>query len=215
MTIKTFPVNPFEMNCYVCYDDITKDGIIIDPAAYSDSEKEKILDYLDDKEVTIKFILNTHGHLDHILGNKWASEMFHVPLMMHKNDLLLVTNAVQQATMFGITISQPPPPDKFIDEGDELIIGNCKLKIIHTPGHSPGGICLTDEEGKNIIVGDCVFKGSIGRVDLWRGNMDELLGSIKNKIFKYGDDYTLYPGHYEPTTIGEEKLYNPFLKIEP
>jgi hydroxyacylglutathione hydrolase len=184
MIIKSFPVNPFEMNCYVCHDEKTGDGIIVDPAAYTDSEKEAILDYIDDTEISIKSIVNTHGHLDHILGNKWASEMFHVPLMMHKNDLLLVTNAVQQATMFGIAIPQPPPPDKFIEEADELTVGQSKLKIIHTPGHSPGSICLIDEEGKNMVVGDCVFRGSIGRVDLWRGNMDELLSSIKNEIFK-------------------------------
>lgn len=212
MIIKSFPVNPFEMNCYVCYDENTRDGIIIDPAAYSDSEKEEILDYLDDKEITIRYILNTHGHLDHILGNKWACEMFHVPLMMHKNDLLLVTNAVTQATMFGINISRPPAPEKFIEEGDVIKFGDCEFRVIHTPGHSPGGVCFVNEKDKIMIVGDCVFKGSIGRVDLWRGNMDELLSSIKNKIFKYSDDYTLYPGHYEPTTIGEEKLYNPFLK---
>ena len=200
------------MNCYVCCDDETKDGIIIDPAAFTDSEKEKILDYIDDNEISIKYIINTHGHLDHILGNKWACEMFQVPLLMHKNDLLLVTNAVQQATMFGISISQPPPPDKFIEEDEEIKFGNSTLKIIHTPGHSPGGICLVDEKDKNIIVGDCIFKASIGRVDLWRGNMDELLRSIKNKIFKYSDDYLLYPGHFEPTTIREEKLSNPFLR---
>jgi len=212
LIIKSFPVNPFEMNCYVCCDDETKDGIIIDPAAFTDSEKEKILDYIDDNEISIKYIINTHGHLDHILGNKWACEMFQVPLLMHKNDLLLVTNAVQQATMFGISISQPPPPDKFIEEDEEIKFGNSTLKIIHTPGHSPGGICIIDEKDRNIIVGDCIFKGSIGRVDLWRGNMDELLRSIKNKIFKYGDDYVLYPGHFEPTTIREEKLSNPFLR---
>lgn len=200
------------MNCYVYFDEQAKGGVIIDPAAYTDSEKKIILDFIDDNEISIKYILNTHGHLDHILGNRWAKDYFHVPILMHKEDLLLVTNAQQQATMFGINIESPPVPDKFIDERSHLSFPGIQLTTIHTPGHSPGSVCFVDEHGKNIIVGDCIFKGSIGRTDLWRGNMEELLSSIKNKIFKYSDDFTIYPGHYEPTTIGEEKEYNPFLK---
>lgn len=210
------------MNCYVCWDDALKQGVIIDPAAYSDAEKERILDFLDDNEITIKYILNTHGHLDHILGNKWASEMFQVPILMHENDLLLVTNSVTQATMFGLNIEPPPSPDRFIKDGDQLtfsplegseggVIDNCQLKIVHTPGHSPGSVCYVNEADKSIFVGDLIFRRSIGRTDLWRGDMDELLRSIKERIFTYPDDYTLYPGHYDPTTIGEEKAANPFL----
>jgi len=212
MNVKTFSVNPFEMNCYVCWDDASRQGSIIDPAAYTDSEKKAILDFLDDNEITVKYILNTHGHLDHILGNKWASEMFQAPILMHENDLLLVTNAVTQATMFGLTIEPPPSPDRFIYDGEQLKINSCQLKIVHTPGHSPGSVCFVNEEVKAMFVGDCIFRGSIGRTDLWRGDMDQLIRTIKGKIFAYPDDYILYPGHYDPTTVGQEKDYNPFLK---
>jgi glyoxylase-like metal-dependent hydrolase (beta-lactamase superfamily II) len=215
MKIKTFPVNPFEMNCYVYYDEDTKDGVIIDPGAYTDDEKETIAGFIDSQGIKIKYILNTHGHIDHIMGNKWAKDTFSatggVPLIMHKGDLELVHRATEQGKLFGVDFPEPPEPDKFVTESDEIVFGNCLLKVIQAPGHSPGGVCFVDEKERVMFVGDCVFKSSIGRTDLWGGDMDTLIDSIKNKIFRYGDDYVLYPGHYEETTIGEEKKSNPFL----
>lgn len=211
MMLKTFPVNPFEMNCYVYHDENTHEGVIIDPGMYFDEEKNKIKQYIQSEKIKIKNILLTHGHIDHIMGCKWAKDTYQVPLFMHKNDLPLIDGAVEQGKLFNVEFPQPPEPDKFINENEIVTFGNCILKIIHTPGHSPGGICLVDEENKNIFVGDTIFKNSIGRTDLWKGDMNTLLYSIQNKIFRYSDDYLLYPGHYDPTSIGEEKLYNPFL----
>ncbi len=212
MEIKTFAVNPFEMNCYVYYDKSSGDGVIIDPGAYSDEEKNEISDFISSNNIKIKYILNTHGHIDHVLGNKWAKDLFGVPIYIHKDDIPLLDKAVEQGVMFGIQVVKSPAPDYFVREGEKIKFGNCTLDTIHTPGHSPGGVCFVDEKNKIIFVGDAVFHGSIGRTDLWMGDMDTLISSIKTKILKYADDFVLYPGHYEHTTIGEEKALNPFLQ---
>jgi hydroxyacylglutathione hydrolase len=205
MKLKTFPVNPFEMNCYVYYDENSGEGVIIDPGAYTEEEKKEIADFIRSNKINIKNILNTHGHIDHVLGNKWAKDTFNVPLIINKNDIPLLEKMIEQGAMYGIDVDKSPEPDKFIEEGDTVEFSGCKLEIIHTPGHSPGGVSFIDEKNKIIIAGDCIFHGSIGRTDLWMGDMDTLLSSIKNKIFKYADDFIIYPGHFEQTTIGEEK----------
>lgn len=214
MKTKTFTVNPFAMNCYVYWDENSNEGVIIDPGAYDDNEKNEILNFINAEGINITLILNTHGHIDHIIGNDWAKKTFNVPLLMHKDDMPLIDNAVKQGEMFGVSFPQPPNPDKFIDETDVIKFGDTVFKIIHTPGHSPGSVCFIDENRKIIFGGDTVFRGSIGRTDLWMGDMNVLLDSIQNKIFKYSDDYVIYPGHMEETTIGEEKENNPFLNGE-
>lgn len=214
MTIKTFTVNPFAMNCYVYWDENTKEGIIIDPGAYEDFEKNEILNYINSNGIIIRLILLTHGHIDHIMGNKWAKDTFNVPVLMNREDMPLIERAMDQAAMFGVSFPKPPPPDKFIDENDTVKFSNTEFKLLHTPGHSPGSICFVDENEKVIFGGDTVFRGSIGRTDLWLGDIDVLLNSIHSKILVYPDDYIIYPGHMDETTIGEEKMYNPFLNGE-
>jgi len=211
MITKTFTDNPFSMNCYIYWDEKTKEGIIIDPGAYEDFEKDEILNYIKTNGIKIKLILNTHGHIDHIIGNHWAKNEFNVPLHMHNDDMTFIKNAMKQGAMYGVNFPQPPDPDKFISESDEIKFSDTVFKILHTPGHSPGSVCFVDEKEKIIFGGDVVFRGSIGRTDLWMGDMDVLLDSIHNKIFKYSDDYIIYPGHMEETTIGEEKENNPYL----
>ncbi|MBZ0202908.1 MAG: MBL fold metallo-hydrolase [Ignavibacteria bacterium] len=214
MKTKTFTVNPFSMNCYIYWDENTKDGVIIDPGVYEDFEKNEILNYIKANGINIKLILNTHGHIDHIMGNDWAKKTFDVPLLMHKDDMPLFDKAMDQGAMFGVSFPEPPNPDKFIDESDEIKFAGTTFKILHTPGHSPGSVCFVDEKEKVIFGGDVVFKGSIGRTDLWLGDMGVLLNSIKNKVLRYDDDYIIYPGHMEETTIGEERENNPFLNGE-
>jgi hydroxyacylglutathione hydrolase len=216
MKIEVFAINPFQMNCIVYYDDTApagaRDGVLIDPGAFTHYEKHLIEKYITSNGINIKLILNTHGHIDHIMGNVWAKELYEVPILMHEDDLPLVEKSVEQGKMFGVDFPPPPNPDRFITEKDIIEVGPAKLSIIHTPGHSPGSVCFVDEKKKIIIAGDTVFKGSIGRTDLWMGDTELLLDSILNKIFKYSDDFVLYPGHYEETTIGEEKRGNPFLQ---
>lgn len=214
MITKTFTVNPFAMNCYIYWDENSKEGVIIDPGAYEDFEKEEILNYIKANGINIKLILNTHGHIDHILGNDWAKKQWDVPLLMHKDDMPLIKSSKKQAEMFGVNFPEPPLPDKFIDETDEVKFSDTVFKIEHTPGHSPGSVCFIDEKEKVIFGGDVLFRGSVGRTDLWMGDMNLLLDSIRSKVFKYSDDFTVYPGHMEETTIEEEKQYNPFLNGE-
>ncbi len=211
MKAKTFTINPFAMNCYVYWDEKTKDGVIIDPGVYEDFEKNEILNYIIANRISIKLILNTHGHIDHIMGNDWAKKTFNVPLLMHKDDVPLIDKSMDQGAMFGVSFPQPPNPDKFIDESDKIEYGDTVFRVLHTPGHSPGSVCFVDEKEKVIFGGDVVFSGSIGRTDLWMGDMDLLLDSVKNKVFRYDDNYVIYPGHMEETTIGEERENNPFL----
>lgn len=214
MTTKTFTVNPFSMNCYIYWDENTKEGVIIDPGAYEDFEKNEILNYIRSNGINIKLILLTHGHIDHIMGNKWAIDTFGVPVLMHKDDLPLIDRAMDQAAMFGVQFPKPPAPDKFIDESDVIEVSGNEFKIIHTPGHSPGSVCFVDEKEKIIFGGDTVFRGSIGRTDLWMGDIDILLDSINSKIMIYPEDFVIYPGHMDATTVGEEKAANPFLNGE-
>jgi glyoxylase-like metal-dependent hydrolase (beta-lactamase superfamily II) len=199
------------MNCYIYWDENSRDGVIIDPGAYEDFEKDEILNYIKANAINIKLILLTHGHIDHIMGNAWAKEIFNVPIIMHKDDLPLIDKALDQGAMFGVSFPKPPPPDEFIDESGTIKFSGTEFKILHTPGHSPGSICFVDEKEKVIFGGDVIFCGSVGRTDLWMGDMDVLLDSIRNKIFKYPDEFVIYPGHMEETTIGDEKMSNPFL----
>lgn len=213
MKIKKFVINPFQMNCYVYYDENTSEGIIIDPAAYNEYEKNYILKFVNINKINIKYIINTHGHVDHVLGNKFAVDNFKCPLLIHREDLLLLQNAENQGLLFGINIESIPAPDEYIEENSEIKLNNNEINFIHTPGHSPGGVCIIDHNNKNIFCGDTIFSETIGRTDLPGGNMQILLDSIINKLFsRCKDDYILYPGHMEETSIGKEKKYNPFLK---
>lgn len=212
MKVIQFTLNPFSMNCYIYYDEKSNEGVIIDPAAFSEAEKNKIKKFIEEHGIKIKFIINTHGHLDHILGNKFAKDYFKVPVMMHKDDKFLIDNASEQARFFGLDFPAPPEPDQYITEDTTLKLYDIELKFISTPGHSPGSVCIIDDKNKNVFCGDLIFKNSVGRTDLQGGDMKILIESIKNKLFKIcSDDYKLFPGHMEITNIKDEKKFNPFL----
>jgi len=212
MKVKQFTVNPFQTNCFIYYDENSKEGVIIDPGAYTKEEENAIKDFIEENKINIKYIINTHGHIDHIMGNKFAKEAFDVPMLIYKDDLFFVDNLIEQSQMFGIDASPSPPFDEYITEDTVINIGDAKLNFINTPGHSPGSVCIIDNDNKNVFCGDLVFKNSVGRTDLPMGNFEVLIDSIKNKLFgKCSDDYTLYPGHMEPTTVLEEKNNNPFI----
>jgi len=213
MKIKKIIVNPFQINCYIYYDEDSREGVIIDPGAYDKYEEDEIIKFIEGKNIKLKYSLNTHGHIDHIMGNKFAVNCFNIPQMIHKDDLFLLENATIQGMVYGLNIENVPAPDEFITEELVLSVGNTDLRFIHTPGHSPGGVCIVDHLNKIIFSGDTIFRDSIGRTDLSGGNTDILLESIHNKLFcQCDDDYVIYPGHMEETTIGREKKYNPFLR---
>jgi hydroxyacylglutathione hydrolase len=213
MKVIQFPVNPFAMNSYIYYDEDSKEGVIFDPAVYYPEEKEKLKELIENDNIRITHIINTHGHIDHVLGNKFAKELFDVPVYLHPDDNFLLKHVSKQAEMMGINVDIQPPADQIIDEDTRINVGDTTLRFIHTPGHSPGSVCAIDDKNKNVFSGDVVFKNSIGRTDLAGGDMDTLLSSIKDKLFvECPDDYKLFPGHMEVTNISDEKKYNPFLQ---
>lgn len=212
MKVIKFPVNPFQMNSYIYYDEKTGDGVIFDPAVYFEEEKDKLEEIIKENNINIKKILLTHGHIDHILGNKFSKERFNVDIYGNDKDNFLIENAVTQGKMYGIELEESPSIDVYLNEGDKLKAGDIEFRIIHTPGHSPGSICYIDDKSKIVFCGDVVFRESIGRTDLPGGDYNLLISSIKDKLFKeVKEDYILLPGHMEETNVGHEIKYNPFL----
>ncbi|HRE41539.1 MAG TPA: MBL fold metallo-hydrolase [Ignavibacteria bacterium] len=212
MKVIKFPVNPFQMNSYIYYDENSGDGVIFDPAVYFPEEKKKLDDILKTNNINIKKILLTHGHIDHILGNRYSKNKFDVDIYGNDKDNFLIENAVKQGVMYGLEIEESPAIDVILNEGDKLDLKNTELRIIHTPGHSPGSICYIDDNNKLVFCGDVVFRESIGRTDLPGGDYNLLISSIKDKLFKeIKEDYILFPGHMEETTAGYEIKHNPFL----
>ena len=208
--IKTFIFNPFQENTYLLYDE-SGEAVIIDPGCYTQNEEDELALFISDNNLNLKHLLNTHSHIDHILGNRFIVEKYGLPLQSHQKDAFLIERAKDQAVVFGMQIEEPPMPGNYLDESDILKFGNSELKIIHAPGHSPGSLVFYNTENRFMIVGDVLFNQSIGRTDLPGGNLDTLLKSIFTKLFPLGDDMTVYPGHGAPTTIGQERVANPFL----
>jgi glyoxylase-like metal-dependent hydrolase (beta-lactamase superfamily II) len=209
-TVKTFVFNPFQENTYVIYDE-TKECVIVDAGCHSKDEQQALVDFIESNELQPKLAINTHGHIDHVLGNAFVKSTFNVDIAGNPEDLPLIQMAPTQALMYGLSIDDVPTIDKNLNEGDVVEFGQTKFKVIHTPGHSMGCICLYNEPEEYIISGDTLFKGSIGRTDLPGGSYEQLIDSIKNKLLPISASVKVYPGHGETSTIGWEKDNNPFL----
>ena len=209
--VKSFTFNFFNENTFVLWDDETKESAIIDPGVYSSDEQITLTDFITNQHLNVKFLINTHCHIDHILGCKFVKEKFNPVYYAPEKDILLLENSVMQAQMFDINFEEPPSPDKLINDEIELFLGDSKIVFLFTPGHTPGEYCLYLEKEKICITGDVLFKEGIGRTDLWGGNYDALINSIENKLFSLPDDVKIYPGHGDESTIGYEKQYHPFL----
>jgi glyoxylase-like metal-dependent hydrolase (beta-lactamase superfamily II) len=210
MLIESCAVPPFEKNGYVVGSSATGDAIVIDPG----DEVEQLIAIVRRMGVTVRYIMLTHSHLDHISGCNEAKAEWDVPLVLHKDDLFLYERAVQQGIAFGIRMRPQPPIDAWFDQQAQWTFGDCVVAVHHTPGHSPGQVCLQisegDGPGDSLFVGDTLFAGSIGRTDLPGGDHETLLQSVRNVLFPLGDDCIVYPGHGPATTIGEERRSNPF-----
>lgn len=210
INVHYFAFGPFQENTYVLWDE-TKECIILDPGNSNTSENKKLSHFIEEKQLTVKRLILTHAHVDHISGNRYIFDTYGLLPEVHKDDVYFIEKQLPTANMYGIPAEQSPMPVSFINEGDVIKFGNSELNTLHTPGHSPGSISYYSLEDKFIIGGDVMFYGSIGRTDLPLGHHDTLIKSIKEKLFPLGDDMKVYSGHGMPTTIGFERMNNPFL----
>lgn len=208
--IDFFTFNPFQENTYVLSDE-TKQCVIIDPGCYDPVEKKKLADFIKNENLQPVKLINTHCHIDHVLGNKFIAEKYKLPLEIHPNEILLLKAVNTYAPQYGILYEASPEPTASLIEGEMIKFGNSQLKIIFTPGHSPGSVCFYHEKEKLVIGGDVLFQMSIGRTDLPGGDYNTLIKSIREKLFVLQDEVRVYPGHGPMTTIGYEKKHNPFL----
>lgn len=207
MKIVSLTVGPIMENCYIIYDEQSLEGIIVDPG----DEAGRILETVHNLNLTIKYIVNTHGHADHIGANKELGEKLQAKLAIHADDAAMLTDPQLNLSVAGymgrIIISQPA--DILLHEKDIISFGNCRFKVIHTPGHTPGGICLVGED--IVISGDSLFAGSIGRTDFPTGSLTDLVSSLKEKIMTLDPAMQVFPGHGGTSVIGWEKQNNPYL----
>jgi len=208
--IETFVFNPFQENTYVVSDD-TKECIILDPGCYFDEEKQKLSDYIEKTQLKPKYIVHTHGHIDHAIGTNFLKEKYSIQSIMHKDDLELLRRNSEFGKSIGIEIDQPSDPEIFIAENESVNLGETEFTVYHAPGHSPGSIVLYNDKNKIVFSGDVLFRRGIGRTDLAGGDHITLIESIQKKLLTLDDNVTVYPGHGELTTIKEEKSGNPLL----
>jgi hydroxyacylglutathione hydrolase len=218
MILETAAVGPFFKNGYVVGCERTRQAVIIDPG----DEVDQLLAFVAAQQLQVTHILLTHAHVDHVTGVAEAKRAFAAPIHLHKDDLFIYQNAVRSGMMFGLTVEEPPPVDQYYEgpfdfaQGTPIVFGDYEVRVLHTPGHCPGGVCLAlskkgDAGAPHLFVGDTLFAGSIGRTDLPGGNYDTLLEAITGVLFAFPDESVVYSGHGPETTIGRERTTNPFV----
>ncbi len=207
MIIRSITVGPVMTNCYVVGCEETRKGVIIDPG----DEVDLILLEAAEEKLSIEHIINTHGHFDHVGGNSRIKEVTGADLMIHSLDAPMLDAVSASAAQWGLRADNSPKPDRLLVEGDEISFGNLTFKVIHTPGHTPGGISL--HCNGDVFVGDTLFAGSVGRTDFPGGDFNILKESIQKKLFALDDSVKVWPGHNQETTIGREKRMNPFVGL--
>ncbi|HUQ87907.1 MAG TPA: MBL fold metallo-hydrolase [Vicinamibacterales bacterium] len=212
MIVESAAVGPFFKNGYVVGCETTRKAVFIDPG----DEVEQLLSFIAAEQLDVTHILLTHAHVDHVSGVAEAKRALGVPIYLHKDDLFLYESAVPHGMMFGLTVEEPPPVDVFYEGEGPIAFGDYRARIVHTPGHCPGGVCLAishkdDAAAPHLFVGDTLFAGSIGRTDLPGGDYATLLKAITEKLFAFPDESIVYSGHGPETTIGRERETNPFV----
>ncbi|WP_160064494.1 MBL fold metallo-hydrolase [Psychromonas sp. L1A2] len=209
MKIVVIPVTPYQQNCSLVICEETNKAAIVDPGG----EVERILSAVKNHNVTVDKIILTHGHLDHVGGTEALAESLNIPVIgPEKEDAFWLNELEQQSKMFGFPKATSFLPTRWLEEGDHVEVGNIKLSVLHIPGHTPGHITLFDAVSKQIIVGDILFNGAVGRSDFPRGNHQQLISGIKQKLLTLPEETVVFPGHGPTTTIGREKISNPYLR---
>jgi hydroxyacylglutathione hydrolase len=204
LIIKQLTVGPIQANCFVLGCEETHEAAIIDPG----DEADRILMTLAENKLKATRIINTHGHFDHVGANRRMKEVTGAEIIIHPLDAPMLSRLADAAAAWGMSAENSPPPDRTVEDGDTISFGSIRLAVIHTPGHTPGGISLYTD--RSVFVGDTLFAGSIGRTDFPGGDFGTLISSIRQKLFTLADDVTVYAGHMGTTTIGREKKTNPF-----
>jgi len=208
--IKKFIFNGFQVNTYILSDE-TKECIIIDAANYDSSEDAVLVNYIEKENLHPIAQIYTHCHIDHILGSAFVEKKYNIGMGIHAGGKLFLENAAAQAGMYGFNLKATAQIARIINEGDKISFGNSELEVVYTPGHADGSICFINNVQQFVISGDVLFRDSIGRTDLPTGNFDLLQENIIKKLFSLSDVYTVHPGHGPETSIGHEKMNNPFL----
>jgi len=211
MTIKSFVFNPFQENTYVVYVE-SGEAMVIDPGCFSVAEEQTLLKFITENSLTIKLVVNTHLHIDHVFGNGFLEKLFDIKALAHREDEFWLNGLEAQARMFGVPLRHAKPSiAHYISEGDILMLGDERFDVFEVPGHSPGSIALYNARQSCLFTGDVLFAGSIGRTDFTGGDHATLIREIHEKIMILPDNTLVYSGHGPSTTIGQEKSGNPFL----
>ena len=208
--IQTFTFSPYYTNCYVCHSE--GEAVIVDASCSELWEEQQLVDYITRNNLTVRHLLLTHAHIDHIFGCAALARRFGIAWTAHKDSMLLIRLAHEQSLMFNTQLEQPPSPEIWVDEGDTIKFGDAEWSVLHTPGHAPGSICFLDMASGFVMAGDVLFHQSIGRTDLPGGDMPTLMASIFQKLSVLPEHTKVYSGHGQATTIGYEKQHNPFLQ---
>ena len=206
LQVELLVVGPLMTNCYIVWDEASNEGVIIDPG----DDADIIITMVKELGVQVDRILATHCHFDHIAAVAALKRELELEFIAHSGDLFFVEDGKASARKWGFDIEQPPKPDRFIEDGDKIEVGNFSLEVLHTPGHSPGGVSYLHE--RVVFAGDCLFQGSIGRTDFRMGSLEELAKSIRTRLYTLPDNTLVYTGHGPVTTIGDEKAHNPFVR---
>jgi hydroxyacylglutathione hydrolase len=210
LQIKSFTFNPFMENTYVLYDE-SKEAVVFDPGCYEKHEQEELNRFIDDEGLKVSHLVNTHCHIDHVLGNAYVKRKFKVPLYIHEKDHPVLKSVMTYASNYGFPGYEETEPDFYLTEKDKLNFGNTDMDILFVPGHAPGHLVFYHQPTGMCIAGDTLFQGSIGRTDLPGGDHETLIQAIKKEMFALPDETKVYPGHGPATTIGFEKEHNPFV----
>jgi glyoxylase-like metal-dependent hydrolase (beta-lactamase superfamily II) len=210
ISVQSFTANPYQENAYVLFDE-SNECIIIDPGAYTSQEQNELSRFIESSQLKPVKLLNTHCHIDHVLGNAFVHSMYGLLPEFHSLELELLHAIPGYAPQMGIRYELSPLPETFLPETGNITFGQNSLELIFAPGHSPGHLCFYSLADNFLIGGDVLFYQSIGRTDLPGGNHQQLLDNIKHKLFNLPTDCVVYPGHGPSTQIGFEKAHNPFL----
>ncbi len=210
IVVQSFTFNLFEEKTFVVWDE-TGEGVIIDPGCHAQSERDKLIRFIEEKKITLRFLLNTHGHIDHIVGNEFVKKQWNLPFIAHKFIVKEIEKAKEYGHLYEMALSNPPFPDEYADAGSKILFGNTVFDVLYTPGHALSHISFYEAASKSLFSGDVLFQMGIGRWDLPGGNVEVLLESIRAQLLPLPPETVVYCGHGDTTTIGLEKRMNPYI----